>query len=111
MRHPRVNADKFYDKAAELMDRAVGEEPLMRGFYEGLARSYYRLAWEADHLGKSETKEPQPGRNPDANDTLARLLRLAVAQSFGRAGGTEQTEDETKDETQPEASSVTPSGH
>ena len=111
MPHPRVNADKFYDKAAELMDRAIGEEPLMRGFYEGLARSYYRLAWEADHLGKSETKQPGPGRNLDANDTLARLLRLAVAQSFGSAGGTEQTEDGTRDETQPEAGRVTPSGH
>jgi hypothetical protein len=94
--HPHTNADKFYDKAAQLMDRAIDEEPLMRAFYESLARSYYRLAWEADRLGKSETEQSEPGRNLDeANDKLARLLRLAVAQSFGNAAVVDRTDDET----------------
>jgi hypothetical protein len=51
-----MNGQQLYDKAAQLLDRAYGENDLMRGIYEDLARSYFRMAsgWIAAFLSKAE---------------------------------------------------------
>lgn len=54
-----MDSDKFHKKAAELMDRALGEEILMRRFYEELARSYSRLGWHADRLAEKRKIEQE----------------------------------------------------
>ena len=88
-----MNGEKFYDKAAQLLDRAIGQEELMRNFYEDLARSYYRLAWEADHRADKRIEQaPQELKTLNADEMLVRLMRLAVnhsmtAASMDQSGG------------------------
>ena len=54
-----MTRQQLYNKAAQLLDRANSEDALMRGIYEDLARSYFRMASQADrrvseHAGKEQ---------------------------------------------------------
>ena len=94
-----MNGRKFHDKAAQLIDRASGEDTLMRSFYVDLARSYSRLGWEADRFAE-ERKTEQAGQTREtvnADEILARLLRLTSNQSaevaMDQIGGAEDRPD------------------
>ena len=91
-----MNGDKLYDKAARLMERASGEEMLMRNFYEDLARSYSRLGWEADRLAQNRKteQEEQKRETVNINEVLARLMRLTLSHSaMEQIGGGESPDN------------------
>lgn len=99
-----MDGDKFHKKAAQLMDRALGEEILMRRFYEELARSYSLLGWHADRLVEKrkiqQEKQKQKIVNPhDMRDRLRLLtLRHAMATiAADQIGEQQDTADKLND--------------
>ena len=69
-----MNGQQLYDKAAQLLDRAYGENDLMRGIYEDLARSYFRMASEIDRRVSQQGRKEQ--QDATSNQVLAQLLAV-----------------------------------
>jgi hypothetical protein len=69
-----MTRQQLYNKAAQLLDRADNEDGLMRGIYEDLARSYFRMASQADRRVSEQAGKEQ--RDSMTNQVLAQLLAV-----------------------------------
>jgi hypothetical protein len=80
-----MTQQQLYAKAAQLLDRAYCEDDLMRGIYEDLARSYFRMASHADrHVSEQAQKEQQ---DATTNQVLTHLLAVLADRGGSPADG------------------------